>query len=120
MLNICRTNRTTLNILRFVPRKSQSNYIEVFEGNQGACWSRVGRVGGKQQVSLGKGCAGVGIVVHEFMHALGKHYNPSHDDVIKIYFEQTKQYSPKIFSFFFNKLGFLFFRLLARAVPARS
>ena len=85
MPKICRSNDTTLNLFRFVPRRSQNDYIEVFKGAPGACWSRIGRVGGKQQVSLGKGCPGVGVVVHEFMHALGMHYNPSHDDLIEIY-----------------------------------
>ena len=36
------------------------------------CFSSVGRRGGKQLLSLGKGCKYVGVVMHEFMHALGK------------------------------------------------
>ena len=35
------------------------------------CWSLIGRIGGKQQISIGNGCAQVGVVTHEIMHALG-------------------------------------------------
>ena len=100
MLNVCRSNDTTLNIFRFVGRSNENDYIEVFKGDPGACWSPVGRVGGKQQVSLGKGCPGVGVVVHEFMHALGTHYNPSHDDLVKNIFQANKALFSKKFLFF--------------------
>lgn len=36
-----------------------------------SCWSMVGKVGGKQQISLGFGCGFHGIAVHEIGHALG-------------------------------------------------
>ena len=31
----------------------------------------IGRVGGKQQISLGYGCEQKGVVIHEMLHALG-------------------------------------------------
>ena len=37
------------------------------------CWSKVGRVGGSQPLSLGSGCEYVGVVMHELMHSLGKY-----------------------------------------------
>ena len=49
----------------------QEDYIEIFKGDPGACWSYVGRIGGKQQLSLGEGCPDTGVVVHEIMHAIG-------------------------------------------------
>ena len=53
-----------------VGRTNERDYVEVFKGNPGACWSYIGRLGrGEQQLSLGEGCAGVGVVVHEIMHA---------------------------------------------------
>lgn len=80
--------------IRFVPRRNQKDYIEVFKGDPGACWSRIGRVGGKQQVSLGKGCPGVGVVVHEFMHALGywhEQSRPDRDQFIKVHWDNIKE-----------------------------
>ena len=56
--------------LRFVPRTNQRDYIHIHKGS--GCSSSVGRVGGRQQVSLGRGCVYKGIVQHELMHALGK------------------------------------------------
>ena len=56
-----------------VGRTNERDYVEVFKGNPGACWSYIGRLGrGEQQLSLGAGCVQVGVVVHEFMHAIGK------------------------------------------------
>lgn len=36
------------------------------------CWSKIGRSGGAQLLSLGSGCEYVGVVAHELMHAIGK------------------------------------------------
>ena len=57
-----------------VARTNQADYISVFKGtgNENGCWSSIGRTGGKQRLSLSNGCPDVGVVVHEFMHALGK------------------------------------------------
>ena len=32
----------------------------------------IGRVGGKQRISLGNGCGTKGVAIHEMMHALGE------------------------------------------------
>lgn len=37
----------------------------------GRCFSATGRTGGKQVLSLGKGCQTKGVVIHELLHALG-------------------------------------------------
>ncbi len=55
---------------RFVPRTTQADYIFLMKG--GGCYSSIGRVGGRQDVSLGQGCVYTGIVIHELMHAVGK------------------------------------------------
>ncbi|HEU0301446.1 MAG TPA: M12 family metallopeptidase, partial [Longimicrobium sp.] len=54
--------------IRFVERTTEMDYIS-FEQRDG-CWSRVGRQGGGQVISLADGC-GLGAAIHEIGHALG-------------------------------------------------
>jgi hypothetical protein len=62
---------------KFVPRTNEVDYIS-FEQHNG-CWSRVGRQGGMQVISLGLGC-GLGAAVHEIGHALGLWHEQSRSD----------------------------------------
>ena len=57
---------------RFVGREKQKDWLRIFKGDDGACWSYLGKTGGEQPLSLGKGCPGTGVVTHEIMHTLGK------------------------------------------------
>jgi hypothetical protein len=61
----------------FVLRTNQADYIS-FEQHSG-CWSRVGRQGGPQVISLGLGC-GLGAAIHEIGHALGLWHEQSRSD----------------------------------------
>ena len=57
---------------RFVGRKEQKDYLRIFKGYDGACWSYLGKTRGGQPLSLGTRCPGTGVVTHEIMHTLGK------------------------------------------------
>jgi hypothetical protein len=69
--------------IRFVERTAANasqypNWVS-FEQQTG-CWSHVGMQTDKQVVSLGPGCAHLGIAVHEILHALGLWHEQSRED----------------------------------------
>ncbi|XP_040004643.1 low choriolytic enzyme isoform X2 [Xiphias gladius] len=56
--------------VRFVPRTHQRDYIDIQP--KSGCWSYLGSRGGRQTISLqSPDCLQVGVISHEFMHALG-------------------------------------------------
>ena len=53
----------------------------------------VGAVGGEQILNLGDGCQFVGLVLHEFGHAIGfyhEHNRPDRDDKMEILWDNVK------------------------------
>lgn len=69
--------------VRLVPHtpaeeRKAGGYIYFMHG--GGCYSQIGRVGGKQDVSLGSGCNYKGTAIHEIMHALGFYHEQSRLD----------------------------------------
>lgn len=62
--------------LCLVPRTTQTDYVEFVSkvGN----WSNIGRVGGRQEISIENKV--VGTVCHEIMHALGFYHTQSRED----------------------------------------
>lgn len=65
----------------FPTAPTSGDYVLVFNGGEGACYSHIGRVGGKQRLSLGAGCTNSPATIqHEFMHALGFFHEQSRHD----------------------------------------
>ena len=67
--------------IRFKNKNSlDRNSIHFYKG--GGCYSRLGKIGGKQRLSLARGCGsgigiGIGIVQHVIMHSLGFYHEHS-------------------------------------------
>uniref|UniRef100_A0A914KJ56 Metalloendopeptidase n=1 Tax=Meloidogyne incognita TaxID=6306 RepID=A0A914KJ56_MELIC len=72
-----------LTCFRFVHYENErelgnKDYLQYFRG--GGCWSQIGRIGGRQPISIGYGCESLGIVAHETLHALGLWHEQSRTD----------------------------------------
>uniref|UniRef100_A0A0N5AIE8 Metalloendopeptidase n=1 Tax=Syphacia muris TaxID=451379 RepID=A0A0N5AIE8_9BILA len=68
-----------LTCIDFAPKSAaDQDYIHIVPDD--GCYSLVGRVGGKQPVSLGDGCIQKGIIIHELMHAVGFFHEQSRAD----------------------------------------
>jgi len=75
--------------IRFKKKDDEKNYIN-FRSDGDGCSSKMGMQGGRQNVTLGKGCSKLGIFIHEIMHALGfmhEHERPDRDDYVEILFD---------------------------------
>ncbi|CAD5214770.1 unnamed protein product [Bursaphelenchus okinawaensis] len=65
--------------IKFVPKTATDlDYVHILP--EEGCYSLVGKVGGKQPVSLGNGCIVKGIIIHELMHAVGFFHEQSRAD----------------------------------------
>uniref|UniRef100_H3AEQ5 Metalloendopeptidase n=1 Tax=Latimeria chalumnae TaxID=7897 RepID=H3AEQ5_LATCH len=59
----------TLTCVRFLNRTNENDYVSIV--SRDGCWSHIGKVGGKQHLSLVKGCLEKGVAQHELNHVLG-------------------------------------------------
>jgi Astacin (Peptidase family M12A) len=63
--------------LRFVQRTNQRDYVEFVPGS--GCSSYIGKIGGRQPVTLASGCS-TGSTIHEIGHAIGFFHEQSRTD----------------------------------------
>lgn len=64
--------------VKFKERDHEDDFVHIIRG--GGCYSSVGRRGGRQTLSLGRGCENYGIILHELMHVVGfYHLHQRHD-----------------------------------------
>uniref|UniRef100_A0A914CAB5 Metalloendopeptidase n=1 Tax=Acrobeloides nanus TaxID=290746 RepID=A0A914CAB5_9BILA len=73
--------------IKFIPRDANKHRDYVYIHPDDGCYSLVGRVGGRQPLSLDSGCIQTGTIVHELMHTVGFFHEQSRydrDDFIEI------------------------------------
>ncbi|GFO38074.1 metalloendopeptidase [Plakobranchus ocellatus] len=77
----------SVSCVRFVRRVDQNDYI-IFRSGEDSCHSKVGRLGGAQEVNLGPDCLhSQGVVLHEILHAMGFWHEQSRmdrDDYVEV------------------------------------
>uniref|UniRef100_A0A158Q6U3 Metalloendopeptidase n=1 Tax=Elaeophora elaphi TaxID=1147741 RepID=A0A158Q6U3_9BILA len=70
-------------------QEANGDYLEFFGGD--GCYSMIGRFGGRQGISIGKGCEKIGTIIHELGHTLGLWHEQSRPDADK-YVTVAKDY----------------------------
>ncbi len=76
-------------VLRWVPRTNQAKWVRIITGD--GCWSYLGTIGGRQDLSIGNGC-NVNAARHEMGHALGlshEQVRQDRDNYVKVNLELT-------------------------------
>lgn len=79
-----------ISCFRFPKRTSEKNYLDI--DKRDGCYSFVGKIGGRQILSLSGGCIYSFIIIHELFHVLGiehEHQRPDRDQFIKIIYNNV-------------------------------
>lgn len=64
--------------IRFTPRTNEKDYVRFIKGS--GCYSYVGRIRSRQDLSIGQGCNDINTVLHEMMHAIGFRHEQCRSD----------------------------------------
>ncbi|CAH1233802.1 TLL1 [Branchiostoma lanceolatum] len=64
--------------IRFVQRTTEEDYVDFYRSKY--CQCPVGRVGGRQRLSVGNGCEFTHVMIHEIGHAIGFWHEQSRPD----------------------------------------
>jgi len=78
--------------IRFQARNQENDYVHMV--NENACWSMIGRSGGKQLLKMGDHCLQLGTAKHELMHTMGFYHEQSRmdrDNHVKILWENIRK-----------------------------
>ncbi|KHJ88653.1 astacin [Oesophagostomum dentatum] len=76
---------------RFTERTNEPDFLAIVPLD--GCYSYVGKVGGRQVLSLAPDCVADYIVWHEVMHAIGfehEHQRPDRDDFIRVEYSNVE------------------------------
>lgn len=83
---------TKYTCIRFIERNHQTDYVHITQLN--GCFSNLGRLGGRQIISLDRDCMAPGTVLHEMIHALGythMHNHINRDNYLDIYWDNIQE-----------------------------
>ncbi|CAG2102668.1 unnamed protein product, partial [Medioppia subpectinata] len=77
--------------VKFKARSNEPDYVYIHTGDK--CQSKIGRIGGKQDLQLAPNCFIGRKVTHELLHALGfnhEHSRPDRDDYVQVIMSNVK------------------------------
>ncbi|KAM3931007.1 astacin-like metalloendopeptidase [Leptodactylus fuscus] len=99
MFDVAMKEFESMTCIKFVNRTTESDYISIQSGAQ--CWSYIGRIGGKQVVSIGMpACIQYKYIQHELLHALGfyhEHNRRDRDNYINVLWKNIGKHDQKYF-----------------------
>ncbi|XP_056419828.1 hatching enzyme 1.2-like [Hyla sarda] len=92
MINEALKEFEVMTCVQFVNRNSESDYLYIQSGS--GCWSYIGKIFGKQTVSLeSQSCMVYGVIQHEAMHNIGffhEHSRTDRDDYVDILWDNIE------------------------------
>ncbi|XP_040285810.1 astacin-like metalloendopeptidase [Bufo bufo] len=95
LINQALSEFEVMTCVQFVNRTTESDYLSIVSQSGSGCWSYIGRIFGKQTVSLeSSSCMTYGVIQHEAMHNIGffhEHTRVDRDNYIDIMWDNIDQ-----------------------------